>query len=108
MLLLEEAASIRIKQIVISSRHKTRKEHKGAFPKGAFGAKLNQVRNISSGSQTSKITTCTFRSVKLERTKVHHSLVLPRKHMFKILSLYRDQRKTKKSIQLGVYKNPGK
>lgn len=46
MLLLEEAASIRIKQIVISSRHKTRKEHQGAFPKGAFGAKLNQVRNI--------------------------------------------------------------
>lgn len=46
MLLLEEAASIRIKQIVISSRHKTRKEHQGAFPKGAFGAKLNRVRNI--------------------------------------------------------------
>lgn len=47
MLLLEEAASIRIKQMVISSGHKTRKEHKGAFPKGAFEAKLNQVRNIT-------------------------------------------------------------
>lgn len=45
-MLLEEAASIRIKQIVISSRHKTRKEHQGAFPKGVFGAKLKPVRNI--------------------------------------------------------------
>lgn len=33
LLLLEEAASIRIKQIVLSSRHKNRKEHQGLFPK---------------------------------------------------------------------------